>query len=123
MPYGRRLAKRFSCLPEQTPVFSFPQILPFTLTKKIAAWPYRHMPTIPFLPSSLSVFPASKKTSNTRKEVNQTKNLHALLHWRSLLNLTTAAFSLIQDFSPFLPAIKKPTYSCEEFKIPRWSNF
>lgn len=65
------------------------------------------MATVPFLPSSLNAFLAFKKTSNTRKEVKQTKNLYVLLHWRSILNLTTAVFSLIQDFSPFLPATKK----------------
>ena len=87
-----------------------------TNQKKLLLDPHSHVPTIPFLPSSLNAFPTFKKTSNTRKEVKQTKNLHALLHGRSLLNLTTAVFSLIEDFSPFLPATKKHTYS-EGFKI------
>lgn len=95
---------------------------PYTNQKKLLLDPHSLMPTIPFLPLSLNAFPAFKKTSNTRKEVKQTKNLHALLHWRSILNLTTAVFSLFWDVSPFVPATRKHTYSSEGFNIKSWTD-
>lgn len=69
MPYVRRLAKHASLLLEQDPVFASPQILPFISCKKVTAWPDSCVDTIPFLFSSLSVFPVFKKTSKQ----NETK--------------------------------------------------
>lgn len=124
MPYGRCLAKHSFCLPEQTPVFYFPWILPFTLTKQNCC--LTHVGNGG--PMTFSIrpwihFQHLRKLQTPEKRQSEVKSLHVLLHWKSLLNLVTAVFSLVWDFSLSLPATQKHTCFSKGFKIQRWTDF